>query len=58
MSNILSLADVTDSHKVTMDISVNDLFCVHNAKGVTRYGRTKDRKHAVNRYDSNIVSRS
>ena len=58
MRSILSLADVTDSHRVTMDTSVDDAFCVHTTTGITRYGQTKDRMRAVNGCDSNIVSRS
>ena len=58
LSNILSLADVTDSHRVTMDTHVDDAFHVHTSKGVTRYERTKYRMNAVNGCEGNIVSRS
>ena len=58
MSNNLSLADVTDSHRVTIGTSVDDQFHVHTTKSIARYGRTKDRVHAFNGCDSNIVSSS
>ena len=40
-----------------MDTSIEDVFCAHTSKGVTRYGRTKDRMRAVNGHASNSVAR-
>ena len=48
MSKILSLVDDTDSYRLTMDTIVDDAFYIHTPKGITHYGRTKDRVHAVN----------
>ena len=48
MRNIVSLVDATDSHRMTMETNVDDAFCVHASKGITRCGRTKYRMRAAN----------
>ena len=58
MSNILSLADVKDSHRLTMGTRIEDEFCACTSKGITRYGRTEALMHVVDWCASNNVSRS
>ena len=58
MSNILSLSDVTDSHRVTIDASIDEAFFSHASEDIARYGWAADRMHEVNGHASNIVSRS
>ena len=48
MSKFLSLDDVTDSHRLDIDTSIDDAFCTHASEGVTRCGRTADCVHVVN----------
>ena len=58
MSNILSLEDFADNHRVTIGSSIDDEFCTRASKMITRCGHTKDRMRAVNECASNIVARS
>ena len=58
MRKFLSLLDVMDSYRVTMDTSVDEVFCTYTAQGIILCGRTKDRAHAVNGCESKSVSRS
>ena len=58
MINVFSLADVADSYRVTMDISIDNAFYAHASKGITRYGWTVDRMCAAKGHASNNVSRS
>ena len=56
--NILSLEDFTDSHRASVETIIDDVFYVNISKRITRYGRNKDRMHAVNGHASNSVTRS
>ena len=56
--NILSLADVMDSYRVTMDTRIDDAFFAHASEGISRCRRTSDRMHAVNGHANSVVSRS
>ena len=38
--SILSLADATNRHMVTIDTRIDDAFCAHTFKGIAHYGRT------------------
>ena len=39
--------NVTDSHRETMDTSIDDAFYVHASEGANRYERTADRMQEV-----------
>ena len=58
MRSILSIAEVKDGHRATMETRIDNEFCAYASKVITCYGRTKDYMRAVNACTSNSITRS
>ena len=53
ISNIISLADIADEHRVTMDTNIDKAFFVHLPDRVVRFGQLPNRLCGMNINDTN-----